>query len=72
MLKNSNTQTPPPRSTRVQPALGSVGYLQAGKLTGLFVMRCGSGERIMTRENSQGGFPSIHHTHGNRQLEGRM
>lgn len=37
-----------------------------------FVTRCGSGERIMNRENLQGGFPSIHHGHGNTQLEGRM
>lgn len=38
----------------------------------LFVMRCGSRERIMNRENSQARLPSIHHAHGNRQLEGRI
>lgn len=37
-----------------------------------FLMRCGGRERIMNRENSQGGFPSIHHAPRNRQLEERM
>lgn len=34
----------------------------------MFVMRCGGRERIVNRENSQGGFPSIHYAHRNIHL----
>lgn len=49
-LKNNNKL----RSTREKSALGSVGYLQAGKVADQFTMRCGSREKIMNRENAQG------------------
>lgn len=38
----------------------------------LFVMRCGTREKITNRENSQSRLPSIHQAHGNRQLERRI
>lgn len=49
-LKNNNKL----RNTREKSALGSVGYLQAGKVADQFTMRCGSREKIMNRENAQG------------------
>lgn len=53
-LKNNNSPTAQLRSTREKSALGSVGYLQAGKVADPFTMRCGSEEKIMNRENAQG------------------
>lgn len=53
-LKNNNSPTAQLGSTREKSALGSVGYLQAGKVADPFTVRCGSGEKIMNRANAQG------------------